>query len=185
MRTLDKKGIYVVGAGGHASSVVDVIGQEGRFSVSGLFECVPSEVGKLPIFPYWFITVGQIKTPDIRIGLFDAMIARGFKFPTIVSPRGYVSHMATVGDGTIVMHGALVNSKAQVGKNCILNTNSLIEHNCVIGDHCHISTGAILNGGVKVGMGTFIGSGALIKEGVTIGERKVIGMGEIVRRDIL
>lgn len=124
------------------------------------------------------ISVGQIKSPALRVALFERVTRTGCELPLIVSPHAYVSRHARVGEGSIVMHGAVVNAGAVVGRNCIINSQSLVEHDAVIEDHCHIATAAALNSGVRVGAQTFIGSGTTVRQGITIGERCVIGMGQ-------
>ena len=195
---MSKPPILLVGSGGHARSCIDVLEQEGRYSIVGLVG-LPVEVGsKVLGFPVLgtdkalkllkdecsnaLIAVGQIKTPDVRMRLFAQLLELGFTLPTVVSPRAYVSPHAQIGAGSIVMHGALVNAGARIGRNCIVNCQSLIEHDSVIGDHCHISTGAIVNGGVTVGIGTFLGSGAVLREGITLGMGCIVGMCVPVRR---
>ena len=74
-------------------------------------------------------------------------------FPCSSRPHAHVSRHATLGAGTIVMHGAVVNAGAVVGRNCIINSQSLVEHDAVIGDHCHIATAAAINSGVRIGAG--------------------------------
>ena len=191
--------ILLIGAGGHARACVDVIEQEGRFAVVGLLG-LSGEVGDTVLgYPVLgsnddlraiaatvgraIVSVGQIKSPQLRIELFGALERVGCELPTIVSPLGYVSRHASVGAGTIVMHGAIVNAGATVGRNCILNSRSLVEHDSVVSDHCHISTAAAVNSGVRIGTGTFVGSGATVRQGVTVGERCVIGMGQAVLAD--
>jgi len=191
--------ILLVGAGGHARACIDVIEQEGCFNVSGLVG-LPQEVGsKVLGYPvlgsdadmpalfadsaHALVAVGQIKNPDLRIHLFNLVIQAGCTLPVIISPRAYVSAHASLGNGSIVMHGAVVNAGARVGCNGIINSQSLIEHDVVIGDHCHISTGASINSSVQVGDGTFIGSGSSVRQSITIGERCIIGLGERVLVD--
>lgn len=196
---MNKPGMILIGAGGHAHACIDVIEQDGRFCVAGLVG-VPEDAGtsrlEYPVIGtddelsqlandhrYAIVSVGQIRTPDVRMRLFQQLVAIGFELPAIVSPAAYVSRHAVVGAGTIVMHGAIVNAGARVGSNCIINTNALVEHDAIVDDHCHISTGAILNGGVAVGEGSFVGSGSVIKEGVCIGKRCLIGMRQSVRHN--
>lgn len=186
--------VLLAGAGGHARACIDVIEQEGRFTVAGLVG-LAHEVGNLvlgyPIlgsdsdlpamledYDHALVTVGQIKTAEPRMRLFDHLERGGCVVPVIVSPHAYVSPHATIGAGSFVMHGAVVNAGAVVGRNCILNSQSLVEHDVVIGDHCHIATAAVVNGGARVGDGTFIGSGSTVRQSVEIGKRCVIGMGQ-------
>jgi len=191
--------LLVLGAGGHAASCIDVIEAEGRFTIAGLVGSA-AESGKqllgyavlgtdadLPALVARhrraLIAIGHLRTADPRIHLFARLQQLGCELPSIVSPLARISRHATVGAGTIVMHGALVNAGAVVGRNCIINSHALVEHDAVIGDHCHIATAAVVNGGVRVGCGTFVGSNATLRQSVTIGERCVIGMGERLLTD--
>ena len=191
--------ILLVGAGGHARACIDVIEQESRFAVAGLVG-TPDEVGsRILDYPVLgsdddldslareigcaLVAVGQIKSPDPRMRLFSLLERVGCELPVIVSPCAYVSRHATIGAGSIVMHGAVVNAGARIGRNCILNSQSLVEHDSEVGDHCHISTSASVNSGVRIGDGSFVGSQCSVRQGVSIGERCVVGMGQRVLVD--
>jgi sugar O-acyltransferase (sialic acid O-acetyltransferase NeuD family) len=195
---MNKPGLIIIGAGGHAHACIDVIEQQGEYAIAGLVGR-PEEVGSEHLgytvittdnellqlandYSYAFIAVGQIKSPESRIRLFRQASTLGFQLPVIVSPSAYVSRHAILGAGTIVMHGAIVNAGVKIGDNCIINTRALIEHGALVEDHCHISTGAILNGDVTVGAGSFVGSGSVIKEGIALGRDCIVGMGLVVRR---
>ena len=192
--------LILIGGGGHCKSCIDVIEQEGRFKIAGIVD-LPEKLHQrilgyeiiatdddLPDlvkeYNYFFVTLGQIKTPNKRIRLFEMLKDLGAKLPVIVSPLSYVSKHAEIEEGTIIMHYALVNAEAKIGKNCIINTSALIEHDAVIKDHCHISTGAIINGGVKVGSSTFFGSNAVTKENIQIKDKAVIGCGEKIIKNV-
>jgi sugar O-acyltransferase (sialic acid O-acetyltransferase NeuD family) len=196
---MSSRSILLIGAGGHAISCIDVIEQHGEFEVAGMTGSaeevgttilgyrvlgtdaeLPSLVGR---YGHALIAVGQIKSPELRIRLFEYLVRLGSAMPPIVSPRAYVSPRATLGAGTIVMHGAIVNAGASIGRNCILNSLSLVEHNTTIADHCHIATAAVVNGEVSIGTGTFVGSNSEVRQGVRIGERCLIGMGQRVLAD--
>ena len=188
--------IILIGGGGHCKSVIDVIEQEGRFEIAGIVDKPEllgsnvlgysvigndSDLGNLAKrYQYALITVGQIKSPLLRIKLFDLATEAGFILPSIISPNAYVSKYASIGNGVIIMHNALVNVSASIGDNCIVNSKALIEHDCSISKHCHISTNATINGGVIVQSGCFIGSGTITKESITIGENSFIKAGSLV-----
>ena len=132
----------------------------------------------------FIVTVGQIKSPDLRIELHKKIERVGGRLATIISPKAHVSKYATIGEGAVVMHHAVVNADAKIGCGCIINTFANIEHDAVIGDYCHISTGAMVNGGCKVARGSFIGSGALISNQVEIGENVVVGVGAVAVKSV-
>ena len=189
-----KPKLILIGGGGHCKSCIDVIEQENKFLIAGIVDTNRSicdllgypwlghddDLTKLKeSYDYALITIGQIKSPAIRVRLFDYAKFLGFKLPVIISPRAYVSKHAKIGNGTIVMHDALINAEAIVGENCIINTKSLIEHDVVIENNCHISTGAVINGGVIVKQGSFVGSNAVTKESVDTKENDFIKAGSL------
>lgn len=197
---LKKSNLLIVGAGGHAKSCIDVIHASNQFIIKGLIG-LDSQVGETVMgYPILgtdddlnfysqececaVVGVGQIKTPRLRLDLFQKLTSIGYRIPVVVSSHACVSSFASVGSGTIVMSGAVINADTSVGSNNIINSQSLLEHDVVIGNHCHIATGARVNGGVTVGNGSFVGSGAILREGITVGENSVIGAGQVVLHDV-
>jgi sugar O-acyltransferase (sialic acid O-acetyltransferase NeuD family) len=196
---MTKPKLILIGAGGHAHACIDVIERQGEYQIAGLVGlpeemntkhlgysviAVDSDLAELvKLYQYALISVGQIQSPSARMRLYQRAIDLGFQFPVIVAPTAHVSCHATIGMGSIVMHGAIVNAGAKVGDNCIINTRALVEHGATVGDHCHISTGAVLNGDVRVGTGSYVGSGSVIKEGIFIGKTCLVGMGLSVRHN--
>ena len=193
------KSLLLVGGGGHCHSCIDVVETAGVYQIEGIVQ--PNESSKLVLgYPTIgsdndlpkllkgtksaLITVGQIKNPRIRIRLFGLLKKLGAELPVIISPRGYCSKHAFLGDGSIIMHGAIINAGARIGNNCIVNSHALVEHDVEVEDHCHISTGARVNGNVTIGKGAFIGSGAVVKEGIKVGENAIIGTGQVVMQDV-
>lgn len=197
---MTKQGLLLIGAGGHAKSCIDVIELEDKYQVVGLVG-VQNEVGSyvlgyevlgtdedlpklLDFCQFALIGIGQIGVTDLRYKTFRRCTDVGFKLPSVISPKAYVSPHASIGKGTIIMHHAVINAGARVGDNCIINSTALIEHDVAIDDHCHIATGAIINGGSSVGSSSFIGSGSEIRESIAIGNHCLIGMGVSIRNDL-
>jgi sugar O-acyltransferase (sialic acid O-acetyltransferase NeuD family) len=197
MNTTD---ILLVGAGGHAQSCIEVIEHCGGFRILGLIGSA-QEVGTMVLgYPvlgtdaelpdlrqrcrHALIAVGQIRPSQLRGRLFSQVRAMGFELPTIIAADAIVSRHATIGAGSIVMHGVIVNAGARIGDNCILNSRCLVEHGALVGDHCHIATGAIVNGDATVGEGSTLGSACALREGRGIGRGCLVGMGLTVRHDL-
>jgi len=192
--------LLLIGGGGHCRSCIDVIEAEDLYRVFGVvqpsYEQSSSVMGypvvgsddDLPVLlaqtPKALITVGQIRSPEIRMRLYEQLMTLGAELPVIRSPHAIQSKHASLGEGTVLMHGSVVNANTKIGVNCILNSQALIEHDVIIGDHCHISTGARVNGDVQIGDGSFIGSGAILKEGIRIGARAIIGAGQVVLTNV-
>ena len=195
-----KEKILLIGGGGHCKSVIDVIEQQDKYEIGGIIdkkELIRTKVLGYEVigcdddlnelfakFKNAVVTVGQIKSNDIRVKLFDNLKAIGYRLPTIVSLLAYVSPHAAVGEGSVVMHGAIINAGAKVGKNCIINTKALVEHDAVVEDNCHISTGAIINGGTVVKENSFFGSNAMSKEYIEIKAKSVVGGGATILKSL-
>ncbi len=190
------KNIILIGCGGHARSVIDLIESTGEWNIHGLIGLRDQAKGTVMGYPVIgsdadlsslretcseaVLAIGQLPEPTKRKRLAARLKAIGFMCPTLISHHAIVSVHSQLGPGTTVGHGAIVNTCAVVGAHCIINSGALIEHDAKIGDHCHISTGALVNGGVRIGSGSFIGSGAIIREGLELPDQTVIGAGKCV-----
>ena len=192
--------IILIGAGGHCKSCINLIDSIPEYKVKGIIDktgTIVSEVLGHKVLatddemeslivnsPSIIISVGQIKTPKMRVKLFERANSMGAVFPVLKSPMSCISIHSSIDSGTVVFHHVIVNASVKIGKNCILNHKALIEHDAIIGSHCHISTGALVNGGVLIDDGCFIGSGAVLHEGIKVGMNSVISAGQIVRKDV-
>ncbi len=198
---MNRMDIILVGGGGHCRSVIDIIEASGAYRIFGVLDLPAKGGNEILGYPVigcdddipcliregqcrFLITLGQIKSPARRISLFQIIKDHGGCLPSIVSPLARVSRHAVVGEGTIVMHGALINAGARVGCNCIVNSRALVEHDVSVGDHCHLSTACVVNGAVQIGEGTFVGSGAVARENLEIGSGCIIGAGALVRKSL-
>ena len=188
-----KEKIVLVGAGGHAHSCIDVIEQEGKYEIAGLIdkkerigeqvlgysilgsdEDLPELISQ---YKNVLITVGQIKTSEPRVRLYQKLKSLGAHFPVICSPLAYVSKHSVIQEGTAIMHGVIICANVKIGVNCIVNSMALCEHDCRIGDHCHISTASIINGNCEIGAGAFIGSNSVLREGSIVPEKTIVPFG--------
>tara|TARA_B100001123_G_C15229965_1_gene994742 strand:- start:516 stop:1130 length:615 start_codon:yes stop_codon:yes gene_type:complete len=193
--------ILIIGAGGHAKSVIDVVESTKKYKIIGLIDN-NTKINNKKIFKYEIlgsnkdlkimrktckfaiVGIGQIKSAQKRINNFELLKKLRFQIPKIFSTTSYISKNTIVGDGTVIFHGVYVNAGASIGDNCIINTRSIIEHDVKIGNHCHVSTGATLNGGVILGDNSFVGSGAVIKENVKIGKNCIVAAKSFLKKDL-
>jgi len=195
------KDIILIGGGGHCTSCIDIIESVGFYRIADIVD-IKDKIGQKVLgyeitagdnelsvlskkYKYCLITVGQIKSPALRVKLFDMVKELGFILPVIISPHAYVSKYSAIGEGSIVMNGAFINANARIGANCIVNTGAIIEHDSIIGDYCHVSTSAVINGGTIVGNNCFIGSNATLKENIKVTENTIIAAGAVVSTDCI
>ena len=193
-----KRNLVLVGGGGHCKSVIEVAESAG-YTILGILDC-PEKVGEkvlgysvigtdddIPKYAdkaRFLVTVGQIKSPNLRIRLHQMIEEAHGCLATVISSFAHVSKYAIIGKGTVIMHQAVVNAGARIGKGCIINTFANIEHDVTIGDYCHISTGAMINGDCRLADGVFVGSQSVVNQGVSIGSGVIIGSLSVVNESI-
>ena len=124
----------------------------------------------------------SIGSAEIRRKIVESIEAK--KYPVAMHPTAVVSPRAKIGEGTVVMQGAIVQTCVEIGKHCIINTGASVDHECRIGDYVHIAPHATLSGDVEVGDGTWVGAGAVVKQCIRIGRNCMIGAGAIVVKDV-
>jgi acetyltransferase EpsM len=106
------------------------------------------------------------------------------EFKTLVHLSAIVCETVKLGQGTVVMPGAIINTDAIIGNHCIVNTAAVVEHDCILEDFVHLSPNVALAGGVNVGEGAHIGTSATVLPGVHIGKWAIVGAGAVVIKDV-
>ena len=169
--------IHIQGDGGHAKVVRDIIGGMRWLQNALTQQAVPRKLA--------IVAVGDNRD---RKAEAERLTAEGYEFIPLVHSRATVApspHLpadfALIGDGTVVMAGAVVQPSAKVGKHCILNTSCVVEHDCAIGDYAHIAPGAVLCGNVTVGEGALIGAGAVCVPGAVIPPWSLVKAGTVAK----
>ena len=124
----------------------------------------------------------SIGSAEIRRKIVESIDVK--KYPVAMHPTAVVSPRAKIGEGTVVMQGAIIQTCVEIGKHCIINTGASVDHECRIGDYVHIAPHATLSGDVEVGDGTWVGAGSVVKQCIRIGRNCMIGAGAIVVKDV-
>lgn len=180
--------LLIIGAGGHGKVVADTARSSGYDDISFLDDAWPEKLnngawqvrGRPAISDSpTFCAVGNNIARETIFSTFELGDA-----PVLAHPSTIVSPTSQIGNGTLLVAGAIVNADARIGRGVILNTACSIDHDCEIADFAHISPGARLAGGVKVGRRSWIGIGAVVREGIHIGDDVVIGAGSVVVTNI-
>jgi len=192
---LNGAGLIVLGAGGHARVVLDVLAAAGRQAPmllvddnqalwGGDLDGVPvagpvQELARL--LPEGvregFVAVGSNASRRRLQGMLEA---HGLRSPVLRHPSATVSPRARLGPGTLVCAAAVVGAGTRVGVGVIVNTGAQVDHDCDIGDFVHLAPGSVLCGGVAIGPLSLVGAGANVAPGVRIGSGAVVGVGAAV-----
>lgn len=193
---MSDKRLLIVGAGGHAKVVIEVA-QSAGWEPNALFDPGPNTTvlglpilgsdENLPIF--WnkngadagMVAIGN---NTLRQKLAKKLRKLGCPTPILAHSTACISPNASIGEGTIIMAGAIINAEASIGKDCIVNTGAIVEHDCRLGDGVHVAPRSVMGGGCHLGDGTLFGIGAVARPEITIGKQVIIGAGATVVSNI-
>lgn len=187
--------IAIVGASGHGKVVADLAELLG-YQVAFFDDAYPAKLN----VQHWHIlgdtqslieqrhvyknVIVAIGNNNIRRQVVELLSAEGFKFPCLIHPNASVSRYSKIGDGSIVLSGAVINAFSVVGEGCIINTAAVIEHDCLIGAFCHICPQSAVSGACSFGEEVWFGIGSCTRQLIRIGDRSIIGAGSVVIKDI-
>ncbi len=192
---MKKKKVVIFGSGNHAKVIFSEILKDKSLDFLGFVD--DKKIKKQTILEHnkkKFYNLGSIREMAPKKNKIYGIIGIGhnferekvfnlilkynskFKFLKIISKDAIINtKRIMIGNGTVVMSGAIINFGTKVGKNCIINTSSSIDHDNFLDDFSSIGPGAITSGNVVIGKNTHIGLGAKIMQKVIIGKNTVIG----------
>lgn len=193
--------IILIGAGGHAKSVIDSIEQAGMYQIIGFSEkvkdenvnyrgykviCTDDELEDLYKngVQNAFITIGYMGNSDLREKLYNKLKSIGFNIPSVVDKSAILATDVQIGKGCFIAKGTIINSQSCISDLAIINTGVVIEHECYVGFNTHIAGNSIICGNVNVGNNVFVGAGSTVIQGRKIGDIAIIGAASTVLHDI-
>jgi sugar O-acyltransferase (sialic acid O-acetyltransferase NeuD family) len=182
--------VFVYGAGGHGRSVADALGHAtAPYRLAAVVDDDPILHGEtlagLVIRPPESIGGGR---GVIAIGDNAARVRIAERFQgrliTVVHRTAFVSGGVPIGEGSVVLAGAIVNVGSRIGPGVIINTGATVDHDCRIDEGAHVAPGCHLCGSVHVGTGALLGVGVVVVPGVRIGRHAFIAAGQVVTADV-
>ena len=189
------KPLILLGGGGHASVLLDLIllkgGKiEGWVGPDSGWKGVPwlgeEEIldRKSPDQCDLVLAFGTQTVGSKRKKVFEKFVSRGFQFPAQIHPSSSVASSALIGEGSQIMSGAIIQSGAVLQENVIVNTRASVDHGCLVQAHVHLGPGVVVCGGAEIFSESFIGAGTTVLPKIRIGNASCIGAMSLVNRDL-
>lgn len=191
-----QKGVIVIGAGGHAKVVIEMLRDMGHY----IDYCVggddsPEICMNIPVlkgderlkqlreegYAYAFPAIGD---NTIREKMALLTLGLGYELLNAISPSAKISPSAVLGKGIAVMAGAVVNAECRIGDFVIINTGATVDHDCVVRNSSHVAPQCALAGNIEIGEKVFLGIGVKVIPKIKIGDRAIIGAGSVVLNDL-
>jgi UDP-perosamine 4-acetyltransferase len=195
-----KEKVIVVGDGGHAKVVIDILKEIGDYEIIGVtskdkdkdeFFGIPV-LGNDEILEFYkdkgiksiALGIGGFRDNQLRTQLFNMFTERGFNIINAIHPKAIISKTARIGTGVVIFAGVILNPEVKIGSNVIIATGATIDHVTAIKDHCLISAGVTVGANVRIGEGTLCALGSKIISGINIGSNSLIAAGAVVVKDV-
>ena len=191
------KQVVIIGAGGHAKVIADIIVKSGDRVYGFLDDNL--EIGTTIANNEQFKIIGKIEkinklkentNVEFVIAIGDNTVRKNIaenynvKYYTAIHPSSIIALDVSIEEGTVVMANTVINTSAKIGRHCIVNTGAIIEHDNIIENYVHVSPNATLCGTVKIGECTHIGANATVKNNIEICNKCIIGAGALVVKNI-
>jgi len=193
--------IILFGSSGHAKVVIDIIEKQHKYVLIGLIDSYrePGEttfgypvLGNETDLP---ILIDKHNINGILIAIGDnygrAVVAEKVRklvpklpFVSAIHPSAIIGCGVIVGEGTVVVAGAILNPGSEVGQHCIVNTKASLGHDAIMADFSSIAPGSTIAGDCHIGKGAAISIGAIVREKLNIGEYSIVGAGSLVLKNV-
>jgi len=183
---MQNKIIYIIGCGGHARSVADVV-LDNNPSQTIVFVDENARENET-IFGFPVVKDLPENAENIFIAIGDnakrQKLSENKNLINIISKRAYISPTAEISDGIFIGDGVHIGPFAKIGRGCIINNNAVIEHECEIGKFAHVSVNTTICGRVHIGNNVFMGAGTTVRDYMNICSDVTVGVGAAIVKNI-
>jgi len=191
--------IVLLGSGGHAKVVLDIVKRMNRYKIIGVVSkdsktrfCDLPILGNDNILPDLFndgirnvvMGIGGYRDNLLRKEVFLKVKNMGFNFISAIDPSAVISDSAIIGEGVVIFSGVVINSETILGDNVIIATGTTIDHETKIEDHVLVSAGVTIGANVIICEGSLLALGSNVISGITLGKNVILGAGATVVKNI-
>jgi len=195
------KPIVLIGGGGHASVITDILKQQHREIVAIIS---PDDIGKRSVFDgipqlYNDNDIDKFNPSEVLlvncIGVLpgsltkkkvnEQYLAKGYSFETIIADNAYVSPYAVLGPGVQILTGVIVHAGVFIDSHSVVNTGAVIEHDTHIGTYNFIAPRVVICGQCRIENDVFIGANATVIQNIIISDRNIITANSVVVKNTL
>ncbi|MFA0087059.1 acetyltransferase [Vibrio sp. 10N.261.51.F12] len=192
--------IVMIGGGGHASVLAEILLTQGREILAVIS---PEDVSQRSVFKGVTILekdedilnfdkdkvllingIGMMPKSVFKQKINEYFLSLGYQFESVIADSAFVSPYSKIETGAQVLPMAVIQPGSIVGSHSTINTGALVEHDCKIGAYNHIAPMATLCGQVTTGKGTYIGANATVIQSIDLGEDVIVGAGTIVTQSL-
>ena len=198
---VEKEKIVLIGDGGHARLVLDILDRIDLYKVVGVTTdkitfkdnfCGYPILGNDNVLSGLIskgirkavLGLGGFRDNKLRRSVYKRVKDIGFEIISVVHPSAVISKSVILGEANVIFPGVIINNDVCIGDNVILATGSTIDHETVIGDHVLVSAGVTVGACVKIAEGALLALGSKVTSGIKIGKDSLVAAGAVVVEDV-
>ncbi|WP_239745291.1 acetyltransferase [Mammaliicoccus sp. F-M27] len=189
------KPILLIGNGGHAKVIKDIIKQSEDYSFKGYLDdninefheennIIYDRLENISNYANDYHFIISIGNNEVRETIYKKVNIPIEKYSILIHPTSSIGSNVKIGYGSVVMANTVINADTSIGKHSIINTGAIVEHDNNISNFVHVSPNSTLTGGVTVGSKSQIGASATVIPQINIGKNTIVGAGSTVVNDI-
>jgi len=118
-----------------------------------------------------------------REKMFERLKEMGYGIESYIHQDARVYSDQPIGEGSVLLPGAIIEPFACVGANAVVWTNVTLAHHSSIDDHCWVAAGAVISGHSKILRNSFLGVSSTVVNSVTVGEFNIVGANAMISRN--
>ncbi|MGZ3901557.1 MAG: PglD-related sugar-binding protein [Bacteroidia bacterium] len=169
------KQIVIVGAGGHAKVVTEIISLASAWHIAAyvdeyanmnlfldkpVFRNIQEFKKQFPQTNQAFVAIGN---NDIREKWHKILNKEGYHLPWFQHSSSVISPSAQIGGGTLISSHVSLGPDCKIAEGVIINCGAQLDHDTTVGAFSHIRQCAVICGGATVESNVNIGPGCVVE----------------------
>ena len=162
--------LLILGAGGFGKTIAEMAVESREYDRISFLDdnsADPRVLGRLEEYPRFahgyqkaLVAIGDNR---LRLELIEKLRKAGYQLPAFVFRPAYLSPSAQLGEGCLILPGAVVNTGARLGRGVLVNCGAVIDHEAQVGDGAHICLNAVVKAAARVEVCCKIEAGQVVE----------------------
>ena len=180
-----KNKIILIGSGGFAVSIIEIILDNG-YEINYIVDERAKTRNIMGVKVKKSISYKDTQNLSVIIAKGDNFarfataeklmkLYKNINFPSIIDKSSVISKSARIGKGSIIMSGAFIGVNTTISNFCFVNTKASIDHESCMKDYSSLAPRVATGGKVCIGKRSAVCIGATIKDKTSISFDTIVG----------
>lgn len=116
-----------------------------------------------------------------RWDIYQKVFLDGYNVPCLVHPQAVISDSCKIGQGSIIMAGAIVDVNVQLKELVVVWPGGVVNHDSVINANTFLSPNSTVCGFAEIGKDCFLGAGTIVVDHKKVPDGSFIKAGSLFK----